>query len=181
MYVTRTKYDACRILRRDLDRTGIIKARALAGVTWCAIPVTNDGPDHNLLPLNDGLIPNDVTIKLRVDNPYQLETGNGQYNDYPAYRFKLEGTTSVEENEFVETPSMIYPNPATNNITIETNSATPGIDAIIIYNPEGKRMIKRTYQGQSKVELNVGQLTPGLYFIEIRTESGKEIRKFMIQ
>lgn len=181
VYVTRTRYDACRILRRDLDRTGIIKARALSGVTWCAIPVTNDGPDHNLLPLNDGLIPNDVTIKLRVDNPYQLETGNGLYNDYPAYRFKLEGTTSIGETEFADTSLMIYPNPATDNITIEMNSGMPDIEGIIIYNSAGRRMIRKAYQGQSKVELNVGPLAPGLYLIEIRTESGNETRKFMIQ
>jgi hypothetical protein len=42
-------------------------------------------------------IPNDVTIKLRVDNPYQLATGNGQYNEYPTYRFELEGISSTEE------------------------------------------------------------------------------------
>ena len=131
--------------------------------------------------MREGLIPNDVTIKLRVDNPYQLKTGTGQYNDYPTYRFELEGTTRVEETEFAESSLMIYPNPATDNITIETRREMPGIEVILIYNAEGKRILRKTYQGQDKVEINAGALSPGLYFIEIRTESGKEIKKFMIQ
>jgi hypothetical protein len=94
IYVTRQKYDGCANLRANVDRTGIIKARALANITWSAIPIVIEDPTISLLPLNEGLIPNDVIIKLRVDNPYQKATGNGQFNDYPAYRVKFEGVTA---------------------------------------------------------------------------------------
>jgi hypothetical protein len=99
VYVTRTKYDQCAYLRANLDRTGLNKAKALAAVTWCCIPLTIDDPTVDLLPLNEGLIPNDVTVKLRVDNPYQKATGTGKYNDYPTYRFKLEGVTATDLTE----------------------------------------------------------------------------------
>ncbi len=92
IYVTREKYDGCEVLRRDLDRTSLpIKARALAKIAWTAIPLLIDDPEVALLPLNEGLIPNDVIVKLRVDNPYQLATGNGNFNDFPAYRIKFDG------------------------------------------------------------------------------------------
>ncbi|MDQ3016967.1 MAG: hypothetical protein M3R25_09670 [Bacteroidota bacterium] len=89
IYVTRQPYDGCEALRLDLDRTNIVKARALANVTWTAIPILSNDPTITLLPLNEGLIPNDVTIKLRVDNPYQLAVGNGEHNGYPTYRMEF--------------------------------------------------------------------------------------------
>ncbi len=181
VYVTRTKYDACAQLRKDLDRTGLIKARALAGVTWCAIPLTVDDPAIDLLPLNEGLIPNDVTIKLRVDNPYQLATGNGQYNDYPTYRFKLEGVTSTNEPASRASTFILYPNPATNSITIENLSESPGKETINIYKTDGQLMRHKTFQGQVKMQMDVCSLAPGLYFVEIQTESGRETKKIVIQ
>ena len=98
-YVTRTKYDGCAALRKDLDKTGVVKARALAKITWTAIPMLVNDPTISLLPLNDGLIPNDVIIKLRVDNPYAIAVGNGEHGGYPTYKIKFEGVSSEELTE----------------------------------------------------------------------------------
>ncbi len=181
VYVSRTKYDACAAFRKDLDRTGIIKARALANVTWCAIPITLDDQTVNLLPLNDGLIPNDVTVKLRVDNPYQLATGNGQYNDYPTYRFKLEGSTSIKDVASKESSFIIYPNPSTNRITIEGKIDWIGEMIIQIFNTKGELMLGKKFQNQEKLEMDLCALTAGLYFVEIRNERGTEIKKMVVQ
>jgi hypothetical protein len=99
VYVTRQPYDSCRVLRAALDRTGIFKARALANITWTAIPLLASDAPVSFLPLNEGLIPNDVTIKLRVDNPYQKEPGNGQFDSYPAYSMEFIGVTAAELTE----------------------------------------------------------------------------------
>ena len=96
VYVMRTKYDKGEALRKDIDKTGVIKARLLAKLTWTAIPMLVDDPTFSLLPLNEGLIPNDVILKLRVDNPYQLAVGNGQFNQYPTYKIKFEGVAATE-------------------------------------------------------------------------------------
>jgi hypothetical protein len=126
IYVTRQKYDGCAQLRKDLDRTGIVKARALAQVTWTAIPVLSMDPTISLDSLNGGLIPNDVTIKMRVDNPYQLATGTGLYNDYPTYRLKFMGVSAQEltEAELPEALSEInvVPNPYLAYSEYETSS-----------------------------------------------------------
>jgi len=97
IYVSRTKYDGCATFRKDVDKSGVNKARALAKLTWTAIPLVVNDPTISLLPLNDGLIPNDVIIKLRVDNPYQLAEGNGEYMKYPTYRIKLEGVSPADK------------------------------------------------------------------------------------
>jgi hypothetical protein len=181
VYVTRTKYDACQLLRKDLDRTGIVKARALATVTWCSIPITVDDPTIDLLPLNEGLIPNDVTIKLRVDNPYQLATGNEQYNDYPTYRFNLEGISLTEEPVSDGSSFFLAPNPATNSITIDTRRIRPGNISISIFNVDGVELLRNKYANLEKMVMDVSNLLPGMYFVEIRTTAGSEIKKMIIQ
>lgn len=116
LYVTREKYDGCEVLRRDLDRTSApIKSRAVAKIAWTAIPLVINDPSVELLPLNEGLIPNDVIVKLRVDNSYQRAVGNGNFNDYPAYRMKFEGVTAqpLTEEEIPQALAEInvVPNP----------------------------------------------------------------------
>ena len=53
-------------------------------------------PETELLSYNDGLIPNDLTVKIRVDNPYEtVENVNGDF-DYPKYKIIFEGTEPTE-------------------------------------------------------------------------------------
>jgi len=126
IYVTRSAYDGCTAIRKDLDRTGIVKARALAQIAWTALPVLSNDPTISFLPLNEGLIPNDLTIKLRVDNPYQLAVGNGDFNRYPTYRVRFEGVSAQEltEEDFPEALAEInvVPNPYLAYSDYETSS-----------------------------------------------------------
>lgn len=181
IYVTRTKYDECAELRNNVDRSGIIKSRALAKVTWTAIPLVVNDPSISLLTLNDGLIPNDVIMKLRVDNPYQLAEGNGQFNEYPTYRFRLEGITSTEAALPRESNFHLYPNPATNTITLETKSNWIGESNIRILNSTGSLMLKKSFQTQEKMDIDVSTFSPGMYFVSLQTEYGSEIKKIVIE
>ncbi|MBK9017519.1 MAG: hypothetical protein IPM82_27660 [Saprospiraceae bacterium] len=95
VYVTNEDYDEekgqCKYLRGRFDPTesDIKKVNGLKRITWAGLPLLNSGTQ--LLDYKDGLIPNDLTIKLRVDNPYEVATGTGDFNGYPTYRFKLDG------------------------------------------------------------------------------------------
>jgi len=182
IYVTRQKYDGCVTLRRDLDRTGVVKARALANVTWCAIPYVTPDPTISMRTLNEGLIPNDVTIKLRVDNPYQKATGNGQFADYPAYRVKFEGVTAVDKEgeELNEALSEInvVPNPYLAYSEYETSSFAntvritnlPARCTVTIYSLDGRfiRQYKRNEverpnsPPRTDPPVNARQITPDL-------------------
>ncbi|MEO6132291.1 MAG: hypothetical protein ABIQ02_10620, partial [Saprospiraceae bacterium] len=150
IYVTRSTYDGCAVIRKDLDRTGPIKARDLAVVTWTAIPVLSNDPTVSLLPLNDGLIPNDVTFKLRVDNPYQLAVGNGNFNKYPTYKIEFKGVTAapLTEAQIPEALAAInvVPNPYLAYSEYETSSFDnkvkitnlPGKCTVTIYALDGR-------------------------------------------
>lgn len=125
MYVTRQPYDGCAALRNTLDRTGVQKARSLAQITWAAMPIL-DPAVASMNSLNEGLIPNEVTMKLRVQNPYQLAVGTGDFEGYPTYRLEFEGVTGTEKQgeELVEALKEVnvVPNPYLAYSEYETSS-----------------------------------------------------------
>jgi hypothetical protein len=100
VYVTYEDYDSCAWLRTRFDpevATALKKVQALQKITWAGFPMMQTGT--RMESLGDGptgLIPNEVTLKLRVDNPYDVEVGTGEFNGYPSYRFSIEGKQHSE-------------------------------------------------------------------------------------
>jgi len=106
IFVTRQEYDECAALKELLEGGNLLNmAQAVSFITWTAIPI----PSEPLLSLNEGLIPNDLTVKLRVTNPFnrelnipnrkkagQLEAVGG----LPAYEFAF---TDVEAEDIETT------------------------------------------------------------------------------
>lgn len=104
VYVTKVPYNECATFRTIFD-PGAFELSKIAGVkeiTWTGFPL-----GVNMTNYRDGLIPEDVTVKLRVNNPFGVEidpavpegdqrTGDGANNYHPAYRFKLEGYQAQE-------------------------------------------------------------------------------------
>ena len=83
-------------------------------------------------------------------------------------------TTGI--NEFSGINFMVYPNPATNNLTIET----PSHSTIEISNIEGQ-LLKSLITGGTKTNIDVSALPGGVYIIEVKTEDGVGVRKFVIE
>lgn len=93
IYVDGQKYDRCENLhsRLDPDRQSnqFSPVSALKRVQWSGLPLLPQGV--SMLSYGNGLIPNDMIMKVRVDNPYQVEVGTGEFNGYPTYQFSLGG------------------------------------------------------------------------------------------
>lgn len=89
VYVTTEDYDSCAYHYERLHprKSPLQKVNALKRVTWAGIPMMATGTE--MLSYAEGLIPNEVTYKLRVDNPYGVEVGTGDFNGYPTYRFSF--------------------------------------------------------------------------------------------
>lgn len=98
LYVTNQPYDRCDEFReRFVDDNPLRKVAALRDLTWCGMIVLP--PGRQMLSYADGLIPEDVIVKLRVDNTYQVMEGTGDFNGYPTYRFTFEGKQATELEE----------------------------------------------------------------------------------
>jgi hypothetical protein len=68
----------------------------------------------------------------------------------------------------------IYPNPATDNLTIEAPPST----VIEITNIQG-RLIKTFTATGNKTNISVSAFTSGVYILELRTEKGIKVKKFV--
>ena len=98
-YVTDQPYDGgIRLYDRLFPRSSPLstsKVRALQEITWAGFPLSAPGIEY--LSYADGIIPNDVTLKLRVNNAFAYAEGTPETNGYPTYRFRIDGKQAQTE------------------------------------------------------------------------------------
>src|SRR5699024_5544650 len=75
LYVTDMPYDSCKMIRQHFVPGGsfVQKFPSMVRITWTGIPFTNG----TLLSYQEGLIPDEATIQLRVTNPFALADSEG--------------------------------------------------------------------------------------------------------
>ena len=183
VYVTDSEYDECAEIRERLDpsfgASPFRKRRALERITWAGMLYAAEGTQ--MLSYDEGLIPNDVTIKLRVDNPYQVEEGTGEFNGYPTYLIKLDnvaadGISSESDMDEALRAIKAVPNPYLGYSAYETSQFTntvkitnlPANATITIYSLDGRfiRQYKRNEVGAPVTGRNraitMQQISPAL-------------------
>ena len=118
---------------------------------------------------------------------YADHNGNGLYDNPPldhAWRIELNNvagdtilnfvhniiftdigiTTNVEEIGFNE--YKVYPNPASDKVTIDLNSESDNY-TVAIFNIAGKKQIVSQIATGNKIELDLNELQQGLYFVQL--------------
>lgn len=192
VYVTRQKYDECTTIATKLRKgvSTIQKLKAVASLTWCAFPVLSE--NTKMLPLSQGLIPNDVRVQLRVDQSYsksrrfniERERDCETENDRPVYwfTFKKPETSDVDNVSGFESVRII-PNPSsteTNRFVITNLQKKP---LVSLYDVTGKLVADHEtiqthvlqFSGERTFHLECvfsGKLNPGLYLIRLTDEDG---------
>ncbi|MDH3651553.1 MAG: hypothetical protein OEQ53_17855, partial [Saprospiraceae bacterium] len=178
VYVTNQEYDGCVELRDRLhpDELFTRKFNALEDVTWTGMPFTS-----GLTSYADGIIPDKLTIQLRVTNPYQHEEGTGSNLGNPSYRFSIrnqaaEDLVEARDQSLLDNVN-VAPNPYLAFSSYETSQFTttvkitnlPARSIVTIYSLEGKfiRQYRRDEKGVSQLNrsnpgINVSQVTPDL-------------------
>jgi len=163
VYVMTTPYDECEALRRRItpevfgNFVGSVKNLQMRNLAWAGmLQVANN---NQLRSLGDGLIPNDVTVKLRVTKPYRnwfQDDNGGQRTGHPRYQFKIQGqqARALEKVEIATALDSIkvVPNPYYGFSQYETSQFTntikitnlPGKCTVTIYSLDGKFI--RQYQ-----------------------------------
>jgi len=97
IYVTGDPYDECADYHSQLNGgTALNVARVASKVIWTSMAMVQFGEELN--SIGDGLIPNDVAIKIRVNDEYEVEVATGDFNGYPTYEFSIGGEESVVTN-----------------------------------------------------------------------------------
>jgi hypothetical protein len=82
-------------------------------------------------------------------------------------------TTGIDKN-LIEKNMLIFPNPSTNNLTIET----PQKATIEIINIQGQ-IIKTLQTTEDKTSVDISALAGGVYILKLTGEEGSVVRKFV--
>ena len=75
----------------------------------------------------------------------------------------------------------VYPNPANNKITIANNKEIPEEAIISICQINGQLIMQDKFQNQKLIELDVSNLSNGIYLLKIETKEVMEVKKLVIQ
>ena len=118
IYVTRTPYDSCKAIKTQINASAIAtQKRAFEVLTWCSMAALYPGTSLNALGSTEtGLIPNDLVIRLRVDNPYNVHIGTGSNSGHGLYQFEIQGKEAKKISSAEEVSSAldnvnVVPNP----------------------------------------------------------------------
>lgn len=179
IYITRQNYDGCHQLSEILwDSINFFKkAVALSSITWTAIPLLKKG--HSWLPLNQGLIPNDLTIELRLEKPFFHENQQNDinkfrycqyYDEFPLYQFEFD----LRKQTNTEDPSMSVQLPWKFNATFKGFEITELSEncTVNIFNLLGHQILKKElrkgkdYEWQS----NLLSVHHGMLIVNIRSK-----------
>jgi hypothetical protein len=190
IYVSRDPYDGCDSIRIRLNRPGLqgLPTTTLRRVTWTSIPLLQEGT--SLRSFADGLIPNDLVVKLRVDRAFEIARATLINNRLPAYEWVIEGAEaeSVNKDGYPELLSAIdvVPNPYyglsyyENNEFATTVKITnlPAMATVNIYTLDGKfiRRFDRNETGilqtnRQNSAIRTTQIIPNLEW-DLKNEKG---------
>ncbi|MFN7116675.1 MAG: hypothetical protein ACK4TA_07720 [Saprospiraceae bacterium] len=167
VYVTRQPYDGCAQLRSQLGRTGAAKEQGIRQITWAGFILPAAG--QQMRSYKDGLIPDDVIVKLRVNNPYAVSRGTGRNNGYPAYNFRIQGEQATDLDQAGVSSALdminVVPNPYYGYSAYEISQFTntvkitnlPAKCVVSIYSLDGRFIRRYTRDEQGIVPRGVNR------------------------
>jgi len=89
--------------------------------------------------------------------------------------------TSLDENKLEKSTFQIVPNPAKENLQIETKGKFP-VRQIELYDLSGRKQLSRAGKaGQSNYQMQLENMPPGLYFIVLQFEDGTRLTKKFVK
>lgn len=175
IYVTRQKYDECAQLATRLKKgsSSFVKRDPLGAITWTCIPLSS--ATFPMKSIEEGLIPNELTVKLRVNNGYNKERKLVDINKFktcdteanlPSYEFEIRGKQKAaltkEEYAGALANVNVVPNPYYAYSAYETSQFTnvvkitnlPERATLTIYSLDGKFI--RKFERSERIGVNGG-------------------------
>jgi len=145
----------------QIQHKPIIMKTIDGGITWDTLSCGTSSP------LNSVFFPNANTGYV-VGNGTILKTTNG-------------GVVSIKEIQ-TQTPASIftiYPNPATNKISITTPGNSQGETQISIFSINGAKTGTYKFSNTDKFEIDISQLAKGIYLLQLQSAEGVETLKLV--
>jgi hypothetical protein len=104
--------------------------------------------------------------------------GNDQYVMF-LDNITLTATVPLSSNDFFANNFKIYPNPAKDVINLATSTTL--IENVVVTDLNGRTVKSLNLNGLSQAELNISDLTSGMYFVSVKSELGVGTTKIVKQ
>jgi len=118
-------------------------------------------------------------FSLAMEYDHTMENTSGGYvsGSFASVTKAALNSTAIET---ISTGNIsIYPNPATDKVTITFNGFTNQAVELSIFDTKGQVVISETFSG--KTTLDVSSLQPGMYYIRIKSSDLNQVSKFVIK
>jgi len=136
----------------------------------------NEGVQWEILGIN---LPSVVVTDLHIHE--QTETLFVATYGRSSYKMDISGNILSTENYLLETNVTVYPNPATDFVTISIKDRNKN-HTISIFDPLGREVLKKEIvSGKQDLKLSVEQFTTGTYFVKISSENASITKKLIIK
>lgn len=122
----------------------------------------------------------DCSIASHDNTPYVLYKDTTATNKASVRYYYIEPSSVAVENFTNNNNLTIYPNPATNQITIKVNETSDNFGKIYIYNMFGS-LIQTEEINQNLQQINTSNLSNGIYLITYENNGLKQNQKLLIQ
>jgi hypothetical protein len=128
--------------------------------------------------------------EIWINNKWEPGTGSFYITSHGAYAYYFDNIHRFEArfisfiyginySNYNNCPLSVFPNPATEKITIRLSiPKTNQISSIIIYGMDGRELIRQQVQ-DIRTEINVSSLLDGLYFIRLSNNEETLLGKFV--
>lgn len=147
------------------SKSGADLAAGKAPTTANFLPVSSDYA-HFVVDLSE--VPQDAYLAFRATSDY----GNNLFVD----NISVNETDVVSTNELTEDITLaVYPNPASDNITIQMNNIESNEANIIIYDVLGRISMEKSFNVHNnslKESVEINNLSAGIYTLQIVLENG---------
>ncbi len=137
--------------------------------------------DINVKPLVQDMLNSDnygFLLKLNTEQHYRrlnfASSDHADFSKHPSLKICYSVPSAIVENK-LEAAIMLYPNPANDELFIETNGQE--LMEINIYNTNGS-LVSQTKQVQNK-HVDINQLAKGVYIAEIKMKDGIARKRFV--
>ena len=146
-------------------------SKAFTGTEWdggVSVSVDNGA---NWVSSNDGLNYNAIN-SLLVNGAYIYAATDGA----GIWKRPLSEMTSI--TELSASNVNIYPNPASDNITIDVSSSLSTHSTLEILNIQGQTILQQQVQ-QGKTNINISGLAKGVYILKLSSNDKTEVTRFV--
>ncbi|MDA8693452.1 S8 family peptidase, partial [Saprospiraceae bacterium] len=118
------------------------------------------------------------TYNITISAKGILQTGSQDFS-LIVNGLRSETTSSTQSNTLDESIS-VYPNPATNSLKIEYAAPNNEELKVSIYSITGQKQIETNFYNQNTIELDVSDLSKGIYLLEVQNDNLVSTRKIIV-